>query len=42
MSRTYYFILVGGMRQGLGVEGDCNRGRDGTGVDRRGQRREAR
>ena len=36
------FIEVGGQRQGLGVEGDCSRGRGGTGVGRGGQRQEAR
>jgi len=40
--RTYYFIEVNGRRQGLGVEGDCSRGKGGTGVDRREQRRGAR
>ena len=42
VSRTYYFIQVGGMRRGLGVEGDCSRGRGGTGVGRGGQRQGAR
>ncbi len=42
MSRTYYFNEVGGMRRGLGVEGDCSRGRGGTGVGKGGQRQEAR
>ena len=42
LSRTYYFIQVGGMRRGLGVEGDCSIDRGGTGVGRGGQRREAR
>ena len=33
--QTYYFNEVDGMQRGLGVEGDCNRGRGGTGVGRR-------
>ena len=35
VSRTYYFIEVGERRRGLGVEGDCSRGKGGTGVGRR-------
>ena len=42
LSRTYYFMGVDGWRRGLVVEGDCSRGRDGTGVDRGGQRQGAR
>jgi len=42
VSWTYYFIEVGGRQRGLGVEGDCSRGRGGTGVGRRGQRQGAR
>ena len=41
VSRTYYFMKVGGMRRGLGVEGDCSIGRGGTGIGREGQRQVA-
>jgi len=36
------FIEVDGWRRGFEVEGDCNRGRGGTGVGRGEQRRVAR
>jgi len=42
MSRTYYFIEADGRRRGLEVEGDCSRGKGGTGVGRREQRQGAR
>src|SRR6266581_6625176 len=38
LSRTYYFISVGGMRRGLGAGGDRSRGKGGTGIDRGGQK----
>ena len=41
VSRTYYFIQVDGRQRGLGVEGDCSKGRGGTGVGKIGQRQGA-